>query len=112
MILVLAGAWDSVHMDAADRVLTRATRRSKAGRGAAEQLVIDLAAVTRFDTAGAWLVERARAQVPDQGGNVTYPRKSLPTMFPSVDAKKKKQFFRAHRWNRMAAEIGLPPVVQ
>ncbi len=63
--LALAGAWDNAHAGGADRAMTRAAQVQS------KRVVLDLAAVTRLDTAGAWLVERTCADVRGQGGNVS-----------------------------------------
>lgn len=68
--LVLAGAWDNDHAGGADRAMSRAAVTGGSAVNS-KKVVLDLAAVTRLDTAGAWLVERTCADVRGQGGKVS-----------------------------------------
>ncbi len=63
--LALGGAWDNDHVGVADRAMTRAAGVK------GKRVVLDLAAVTRLDTAGAWLVERTCVDVRGKGGEIS-----------------------------------------
>jgi phospholipid/cholesterol/gamma-HCH transport system permease protein len=66
--LVLRGAWTI----SASRALERAASAlGAAGRGAA-RVGIDFAGVARLDTAGAWLIDKARAQMAAGGAATEY----------------------------------------
>jgi len=64
----LAGDWTVAFGDVLERTaasLTEPERRSAAA-------VLDLAAIDRMDTAGAWVVDRARVELADAGVEATY----------------------------------------
>ncbi|MCI4680228.1 ABC transporter permease [Rhodoblastus acidophilus] len=66
--LVLRGAWTI----AASRALEKtANALAAAGKGAA-RVAIDFAGVARLDTAGAWLIDKARAQMAAGGAATEY----------------------------------------
>uniref|UniRef100_UPI003F9942B0 STAS domain-containing protein n=1 Tax=Rhodoblastus sp. TaxID=1962975 RepID=UPI003F9942B0 len=68
--LVLRGAWTI----SASRALENAAESlSAAGKGAA-RVAIDLAGVARLDTAGAWLIDKARTQMATAGAATEYQR--------------------------------------
>ena len=63
VVLSLAGAW----IIAAGRALeTSAASLTSAARGA-RNAIIDLAGIERMDTAGAWVIDRARAELAGDG---------------------------------------------
>jgi phospholipid/cholesterol/gamma-HCH transport system permease protein len=68
LVLSLAGAW----IVAAGRALeVSAAAMTSAARGAGNA-IIDLAAVDRMDTAGAWMIDRARAELAGAGVPAAY----------------------------------------
>ena len=67
LVLSLAGAW----IVTAGKVL-ETSAASLSAVGEAKTAILDLAAVERMDTAGAWLIDRARAKLAEAGAAVTY----------------------------------------
>ncbi|MEP2830584.1 ABC transporter permease [Parvibaculum sp.] len=66
--LVAAGNWSIVHLNKVDGAL----RGLSAKPGDAARAVIDLSAVSRFDTAAAAIVSRTASEFEEQGLGVTY----------------------------------------
>lgn len=64
--LVLTGVWTIE----SSRDLEAAARELAAEAARAPRAIIDLAQVERVDTAGAWLIDRARSEAAAQGGDV------------------------------------------
>ena len=80
--LRLAGSWTIAHsavLEAAGAALERAG--VAAAQGARSGLTLDLSGVAALDTAGAWLVDRARARLEARGvpGISTIARGGPPT---------------------------------
>ena len=68
VVLSLAGAW----IIAAGRALeTSAASLTSAARGA-RKAIIDLAGIERMDTAGAWVIDRARTETDRAGVQAAY----------------------------------------
>ncbi len=68
VVLSLAGAW----IIAAGRALeTSAASLTSAARGA-KKAIIDLTAIERMDTAGAWVIDRARTELTGAGVQAAY----------------------------------------
>jgi phospholipid/cholesterol/gamma-HCH transport system permease protein len=68
VVLSLAGVW----IIAAGRALeTSAASLTSAARGA-KKAIIDLAAIERMDTAGAWVIDRARTELTGAGVQAAY----------------------------------------
>jgi phospholipid/cholesterol/gamma-HCH transport system permease protein len=68
VVLSLAGAW----IVATGRALeTSAASLTSAARGA-KNAIIDLAGIERMDTAGAWVIDRARAELAGDGVQAAY----------------------------------------
>jgi phospholipid/cholesterol/gamma-HCH transport system permease protein len=68
VVLSLAGGW----IVAAGRALeTSAASLTSAARGA-KNAIIDLAGIERMDTAGAWVIDRARAELAGEGVQAAY----------------------------------------
>ena len=68
VVLSLAGAW----IVAAGRALeTSAASLTSAARGA-RNAIIDLTGIERMDTAGAWVIDRARAELAEAGVQAAY----------------------------------------
>ncbi len=68
VVISLAGGW----IIAAGRALeTSAASLTSAARGA-KSAVLDLSAVSRMDTAGAWVIDRARAELGEAGVSADY----------------------------------------
>jgi phospholipid/cholesterol/gamma-HCH transport system permease protein len=68
LVLSLAGAW----IVAEGKILeTSAASLTSAARGA-KSAVIDLAAIDRMDTAGAWMISRARDELTEAGVSADY----------------------------------------
>jgi phospholipid/cholesterol/gamma-HCH transport system permease protein len=68
VILALAGAWivGSGHeLEAAGASLVAPTNDAK-------RVILDLSALQRMDTAGAWFIDRARVELTDAGAAVSY----------------------------------------
>ncbi|MGO8739489.1 ABC transporter permease [Rhodoblastus sp.] len=68
--LVLRGAWT---ISASRALESAAESLSAAGKGAA-RVAIDFAGVARLDTAGAWLIDKARTQIATAGAATEYQR--------------------------------------
>ncbi len=71
--LVLRGAWT---ISASRALESAAESLSAAGKGAA-RVAIDFAGVARLDTAGAWLIDKARTQIATAGAATEYQRLDL-----------------------------------
>ncbi len=67
-VLSLAGAW----IVGAGKVLESSSASLTSAIGDAKTAIFDLAAVERMDTAGAWVIDRARAQLAEAGITATY----------------------------------------
>ena len=68
LVLTLAGDWtvaNSAALEATADSLTEPARQAR-------QAIIDLAAIDRMDTAGAWAIDRARAELADAGVAASY----------------------------------------
>ena len=63
VVLSLGGAW----VIAAGRTLETSAASLTSGAEGARSAAIDLAAVDRMDTAGAWLIDRARVELTAAG---------------------------------------------
>ena len=68
LVLSLAGAWIVASGKALE---TSAASLTSAARGA-KSAIIDLTAVERMDTAGAWMIDRARAELTEAGVSAAY----------------------------------------
>jgi len=68
VVLSLTGAWTL----AGGNALETAAARLKAAVGKRRKATIDLAGVERMDTAGAWLIDRARAEIAGAGVEAGY----------------------------------------
>ncbi len=68
IVLALDGAW----VVAAGRAMEAAAASIVSAVGGARRAIIDLAAVDRMDTAGAWLIDRARAELNGAGVAADY----------------------------------------
>ncbi len=68
LVFSLAGAWT---VTAGKALETRAAVLTSATEGA-RKAIIDLTAVDRMDTAGAWLIDRARAELAGAGVDAAY----------------------------------------
>ncbi len=68
VVLSLAGAW----VIAAGRTLETSAAGLNSGSRGAKSATIDLAGVDRMDTAGAWVIDRARAELTVAGVSATY----------------------------------------
>jgi phospholipid/cholesterol/gamma-HCH transport system permease protein len=68
LILSPAGAW----IVAAGKALETSAASLTSEVGDAKNVVLDLSSVQRLDTAGAWVIDRARAQLAEAGIAVTY----------------------------------------
>lgn len=68
IVLSLAGAW----VISAGRTLETEAAAVASGADGARRATIDLAEVERMDTAGAWLIDRARAQLAAEGVPADY----------------------------------------
>src|SRR5208337_817485 len=68
LVFSLAGAWT---VTAGKALETSAAVLTSAAEGA-RKAIIDLAAVDRMDTAGAWLIDRARAELAGAGVDAAY----------------------------------------
>jgi phospholipid/cholesterol/gamma-HCH transport system permease protein len=67
-VLSLAGAW----IVAAGRELEAAGASLLSSAKGAKRVILDLAALERMDTAGAWFIDRARVELTAAGANVSY----------------------------------------
>ncbi|MCB1419468.1 MAG: ABC transporter permease [Notoacmeibacter sp.] len=65
-VLVLAGDWLTRTVASAD-----AAMRDHGKNLAGQQVTIDVSGITSMDTAGAWLIERLRAEIAAGGGTAT-----------------------------------------
>ena len=108
--IVLSGVWNtrSVNrVDAEMRALEAAPSHDASHDAGHGDVVIDIAAVTRMDTAGAWLIERLAAALRSAGGGVAVEGASpaaqilLPAVRPAlgqtVEDREKPGFFLL-RW--------------
>jgi len=68
VVLSLAGAW----VISAGRTLEAEAAAVTSGAAGAKQATIDLAGLDRMDTAGAWLIDRARAELAAAGVSADY----------------------------------------
>ena len=68
IVLALAGGW----VVAAGRALETGAAAMTSGVLGAKRVTIDLAGVDRMDTAGAWLIDRARAELAAAGAPTAY----------------------------------------
>ncbi len=68
VVLSLGGAW----VIAAGRTLETSAASLTSGAEGARSATIDLAAVDRMDTAGAWLIDRARVELTEAGVSADY----------------------------------------
>src|SRR6266568_8924949 len=66
--IALRGAWTI----AASRALEQAAESLGAAASGASQVAIDFAGVGRLDTAGAWLIDKARARMAAAGAATEY----------------------------------------
>src|SRR5208337_5414417 len=67
-VLSLSGAW----IVAAGKALETAAALMTSGARGAKSATIDLTAVERMDTAGAWVIDRARAELTEAGVSAAY----------------------------------------
>ena len=68
LALALTGAWA---VDAG-RALEAAASEVAAAAGAAPRVVLELSGLEQLDTAGAWLIDKARARIQSGGASVDY----------------------------------------
>ncbi len=68
IVLALAGGW----VVAAGRALETGAAAMTSGALGAKSVTIDLAGVDRMDTAGAWIIDRARAELGAAGAPAAY----------------------------------------
>ena len=68
IVLSLAGAW----IVGAGRALETSAASLMSGARDAKSAIIDLTAVERMDTAGAWVIDRARAELTEAGVSAAY----------------------------------------
>jgi phospholipid/cholesterol/gamma-HCH transport system permease protein len=68
VVLALTGAW----IVAAGKALEMAATALKSAAGTARNATIDLAGVDRMDTAGAWVIDRARTELAGAGVEAAY----------------------------------------
>jgi phospholipid/cholesterol/gamma-HCH transport system permease protein len=68
LVLSLAGAW----IVTAGKVLEASAARLTSDVGNSKSAILDLSGVERMDTAGAWVIDRARAQLTEAGVPATY----------------------------------------
>jgi len=68
IVLSLAGGW----VVAAGRALEADAAALKSGAVGAKSATIDLAGVDRMDTAGAWVIDRARVELTESGVPASY----------------------------------------
>ena len=70
IVLRLAGAW----IVAAGKALETSGASLSSGVRGAKSAIIDLSAVERMDTAGAWVIDRARVELTEAGVSAAYRR--------------------------------------
>jgi phospholipid/cholesterol/gamma-HCH transport system permease protein len=68
VVLSLGGAWTL----AGGKALETAAMRIRSAVGKGAKATIDLAGIERMDTAGAWLIDRARAEIAGAGVEADY----------------------------------------
>ncbi len=68
LVLSLAGDWTVANSAALEATADSLTEPARQGKGA----VLDLSAVNRLDTAGAWAIDRARAELSESGIAASY----------------------------------------
>ena len=68
VILSLAGPW----IVGAGKALETGAASLMSEAGGAKSVILDLSAIQRLDTAGAWVIDRARAQIAEAGATVAY----------------------------------------
>ena len=68
VVLSLAGAW----IVTAGKVLETSGASLTAAVGGAKSAILDLAGVERLDTAGAWVIDRARTELAEAGVSAAY----------------------------------------
>ncbi len=68
VILSPAGAW----IVGAGKALETGAASLMSEVGGAKSVILDLSAIQRLDTAGAWVIDRARAQIAEAGATVAY----------------------------------------
>ena len=68
VILSLAGTW----IVGAGKALETGAASLMSEVGDAKSVILDLSAIQRLDTAGAWVIDRARAQIAEAGATVAY----------------------------------------
>jgi phospholipid/cholesterol/gamma-HCH transport system permease protein len=64
----LSGSWVVTAAEAAEAAAARLAQETRAARSVS----IDLSGVTRLDTAGAWIIDRARQELAAAGASVAY----------------------------------------
>jgi phospholipid/cholesterol/gamma-HCH transport system permease protein len=101
-LIVLSGVWNTRSVNRVDAEM----RALEAARDHGDA-VVDISAVTRMDTAGAWLIERLAAALQSAGTNVAIEGASptaqilLLAVRPALDQKveeKEKPAFFVLRW--------------
>jgi phospholipid/cholesterol/gamma-HCH transport system permease protein len=68
VVLLLAGAW----IVGAGKALETGAASLTSEVGDVKSVILDLSAIQRLDTAGAWVIDRARAQIAEAGAAVDY----------------------------------------
>ena len=79
LYLAGAGAWTAANAQTLETLVNLAARRGAAAR----RVEIDMRAVERLDTFGAWLLERLRREPPD----VVHLHSPNPTMLLALAAR-------------------------
>ena len=75
VVLSLAGPW----IVGAGKALETGAASLMSEVGGAKSVILDLSAIQRLDTAGAWVIDRARAQLAEAGASVDLSRRAART---------------------------------